>query len=314
MHLLSLQMQPATAPELLFVFAGPQNWPNTAFIMVSYHVKLLPPQKSTTSYFSIFLLCLSPQPLPAKSPWIIFSIPFKVLSWRQGASSSSEETQRPSLFPVPSQQPSALFSLAEHCSCAHHVCRLLHLYALFTHIHTCMCVCKSIQTCSQDPILPSAGVCAQAHLQPGCGDIIPAGDRYLQLLHLRLINIIKIPTNVFLPCLFLVSIAISLSVLCLCTNFLPMLHGSAFPLTQPSSSPYPDTNMHPCPLPWFLPDCWAEVEERGSALQNSLHPCGNHCKGCHGESKIRSPNVLKWEGRCSEGDFASMLGLNEGCS
>lgn len=56
-------------------------------------------------------------------------------------------------------------------------------------------------------------------------------------------------------------------------------------------------------LPFSGPclNCPAEVEEGGTALQNWLHPYNNHCNGeCHGESEIRSPNVLEQGGQCGE--------------
>lgn len=65
--------------------------------------------------------------------------------------------------------------------------------------------------------------------------------------------LLKFQPMFFSLAFFLVSIAISLSILCLCTNFLPMLDSLAFLLPQSSSSPYPDTNLHRSPLLWLLP-------------------------------------------------------------
>lgn len=69
------------------------------------------------------------------------------------------------------------------------------LISIYTHV--CLCT----PNCSQNPILLSAGPCDPAHRLEGTGDVFATGDRSSQLLPLKLINIIKIPARVFLPCL-----------------------------------------------------------------------------------------------------------------
>lgn len=70
---------------------------------------------------------------------------------------------------------------------------------ILTSVYTHMCLCT--QNCSQNPVLLSAGACGHAHLLEQTGDVFATGDRSSQLLPLKLINIIKIPAHVFLPCL-----------------------------------------------------------------------------------------------------------------
>lgn len=132
------------------------------------------------------------------------------------------------------------------------------------------------------------------------------GDRSLQLLPLRLINIIKIPTRVFIPCLsscFYSNFSLFyasgptffqcwIALLSLC--FSPPLHCTLIPTH--TDLPFPNSGLD-CRQRWRKE---AEFSNMGSI------PATTAAKAVMG-----SPNVLVWEGQCGEGDFASMLGLNE---
>lgn len=122
--------------------------------------------------------------------------------------------------------------------------------------------------------------------------------------------LLKFQPVFFSPAFCTVSIAISLSVFAssaagwLCFPYASVLLFTV-PRYQPTEIP---------PLPQLLPGLsgrggkqrQGSPKETPSLWQPLLKLCG--------EPKIRSPNVLEWEGQCSEGDFASMLGLKEAWS
>lgn len=125
---------------------------------------------------------------------------------------------------------------------------------------------------SQNPVLLSAGACGQAHLLVGTGDVCAACDGPSQLLPLKLINMIKTPARVFLPCLLY----------CFYSNFplcfCPQCCGMAL-LSLCLSPPLRCTPIQPTEGPPSCSsclDCLAEVENGGRALQNRLHPYDNH--------------------------------------
>lgn len=149
--------------------------------------------------------------------------------------------------------------MAEHCSCVHRICRFLHLYG----IHVSLCLhTPHTHTCAlMRPSKITFRILSFHLLEP-----VPRTtySKAVEIFFLQVADLyscclwgwsifLKFQPIFFSLAFLLVSIAISLFALCPCTNFLPMLDGSAFLLPQPSSTPYPDTSLHRTPLRRLLP-------------------------------------------------------------